>query len=120
MVLKEGDRQLMFEVCTRFFKRFPNFIYTGKILRLESASDQKSISRGRTWNQTNPICLRSLIKKSIIICHRLPSDLYPVLAADGLRLVPVLAGDALLPGTFLLGLQSGRYQSAAGKNFHQR
>jgi hypothetical protein len=87
---------------------------------MESASDQKSIPRGRIWNQTNMTCLRSLIKKSITICHRLPSDLYLILAADWLRLVPVLAGYALLPGTFLLEFQSGRYQSAAGKNFHQR
>jgi hypothetical protein len=101
----------------KILKSFPNFLYTGKTLPLESAGDQKSISRGRIWNQTNPTCLRSVIKKSIIICHRLPSDLYLILAADWLRLVPVLDGYALLPKTFLLGFQSGRYQSAAGKNF---
>jgi hypothetical protein len=102
------------------FKRFPNSLYVGEYFEWNLPVTRKAFHEVEQWNQTNLTCLRSLIKKSMIICHRLPSDLYLILAADWLRLVPVLAGYALLPGTFLLGFQSGRYQSAAGKNFHQR
>lgn len=117
MELKEGDRQLMFEVCTRFFKRFPDFSYTREIFRRESASDQKRISRGQIWNQQTWLACVYSSRSLIIIYHRLPSDPYLILAADWLRLVPVLDGYALLPWTFLLGFPSGRYQSAASKNF---